>query len=58
MIAIDLSKKRGVDANPKTIQQINYIGNLDLVGNATMVFILEEVKQTILHFSQATVRVL
>ena len=58
MIAIDLSKQRGVDANPKTIQQINYIGNLDLVGNATMVFILEEVKQTILHFSQATVRVL
>ena len=58
MIAIDLSKQRGVDANQKIIQQINYIGNLDLVGNATMVFILEEVKQTILHFLQATVRVL
>ena len=29
MIAIDLSKQRAPDADPKAIQQINFTGNLD-----------------------------
>ena len=29
MIAIDLSKKQALDADPKTIEQINFTENLD-----------------------------
>ena len=58
MVAIDLSNQQAVDANPKTIEQINFTGNPDQAGNTTMFFIIEEVKQTILDFSQGTVQVL
>ena len=57
MIAIDLSKEQMLDADPKTIQQINFSANLDRAGN-TMFFIIEEAKQTILDFLQGTVKVL
>ena len=40
------------------IQQNNFTGNLDWAGNTTMFFIIEEAKETILDFSQGTVRVL
>ena len=33
MIAIDLSKQQALDADPKAIQQINFIANLDRAGN-------------------------
>ena len=33
MIAIDLSKQQGLDADPKAIQQINFTENLDRIGN-------------------------
>ena len=58
MIAIGLSKQKTFDADPKTIQQINFTANLDRAGNTTMFFIIEEAKETILDFSQATVKVL
>ena len=58
MIAINLSKQRALDADPKAIQQINFIENLDREGNTTIFFIIEEVKETILDFSQGTVKVL
>ena len=29
MIAIDLSKKQALDANPKAIQRVNFTANLD-----------------------------
>ena len=58
MIAIDLSKEQALDADPKTIQQINFFANLDRAGNTTMFFIIEEAKQTILDFLQGTVKVL
>ena len=29
MISIDLSKQQALDADPKAIKQINFIGNLD-----------------------------
>ena len=58
MIAIDLSKEQMLDADPKTIQQINFSANLDRAANTTMFFIIEEAKQTILDFLQGTVKVL
>ena len=51
MIAINLGKQQGLDADPRAIQQINFIGNLDCDGNTTMFFILEEAKETVLDFS-------
>ena len=44
--------------DPKVIQQINFTGNLDSNENATVFFIIEEAKVTILDFSQETVIVL
>ena len=58
MIAIDLSKQEALDADPKAIQQINFTGYLDWTGNTTMFFIIEKAKETILDFSQGTVKVL
>ena len=58
MIAIDLSKQQALDANPRAIQQINFTANLDRNGNTTMFFITEEAKETVLDFSQGTVKIL
>ena len=58
MIAVDLSKQKALDFDPKAIQQINFTGNLDRAGNTRVYFILEEVKETVLDFSQGTVKVL
>ena len=58
MIAIDLSKQQALDADPKAIQQINFTANLNQGGNTTMFFIIEKAKETILGFSQGTVKVL
>ena len=58
MIAVDLSKQQALDADPKAIQQINFTANLNRVGNTRVYFILEEAKETILDFSQGTVKVL
>ena len=59
MIVIDLSKQRALDTDPRTMQQINLTGNLERDGNenTAMFFIIEEVKQTVLDFSQETVKV-
>ena len=58
MIAVDLSKQQALDADPTAIQQINFTANLDRAGNTRVYFILEEAKETILDFSQGTVKVL
>ena len=58
MIAIDLSKKQALDADPGAIQQINFTANLVRAGNTTTFFIIEEAKETVLDFSQGTVKVL
>ena len=58
MIAIDLSKQQALDADPRVIQQIHFTANLDRAGNTTMFSIIEEVKETVLDFSQGTVKVL
>ena len=58
MIAIDSSTQQTLDADPRAIQQINFKANLGRAGNATMFFIIEEAKETVLDFSQGTVKVL
>ena len=58
MIAIDLSKQQALDADPRAIQQINFTANLDRGGNTRIYFILEEAKETVLEFSQGTIKVL
>ena len=60
MIAIDLSKQQALDVDPNAIQQINFTGNLawDTIADITMLFVIEEVKETVLHFSQGTVKAL
>ena len=58
MIAIDLSKQQALDADPKSIQQINFSGNLERAGSTTIFFLIEEAKETILDFSQGTVSIL
>ena len=56
LVAIDLSKQQALDADPKAIQQIKFTGNLDQA--ATMFFIIQESKETVLDISLGTVRVL
>ena len=58
MITVDLSRQQALDADPRAIQQINFTANLDRAGNTRVYFILEEAKETILDFSQETVKVL
>ena len=59
MIAIDLSKQKGLNVDVNLlIQQINFIANLERVGDTTMFFIIEEAKETVLDFSQEIVKVL
>ena len=57
-MAIDLSKQQALNTNPKAIQQINFTGNLSGNNNTLIFFIIEEVKETILDFSQGTLKVL
>ena len=57
MITIDLSKQEALNADPKAMQQINFTRNLDRAECTTMLFIIEEAKETALDFSQANVKV-
>ena len=58
MISKYLDKQKELDFDPKAIQQINYTANLDRAGYTIMLLILQEVKETILYFSQRTVKLL
>ena len=58
MISIDLSKQQALDGDPRAILQINITANVDRLWNTTMFFIIEEAKETVLDFSQGTVKVL
>ena len=58
MIAIDLSKQQALDADRKSIQQVNIHGNLDRDGSTTMFFVNEKAKDTIFDFLKRTLRVL
>ena len=58
MIAIDLSKQQALGADQKAMQQIDFTGNLEWDGNTTIFFIIEVSKDTILDFSQWSMRLL
>ena len=58
MIAVDLSRQNELGAHLRAIQQINFTANLDRAGNTTILFIIEEAKETVFEFSQGTVNVL
>ena len=58
MIAIVLGKQQELDADPKATQQIDFFVNLDQDGSTTIIFVIEEAKETVLGFSKETVRVL
>ena len=57
-IAIDLIKQQALDADPGAIQQINFAPSLDRTENTTVFFIIGEAKETVLDFSQETLKVL
>ena len=50
IIAVDLSKKQALDANPRANQQIDFTANIDRAGNTKIYFILEEAKEIKLDF--------
>ena len=58
LIEIGLSKQQKLDAYPKAIKQINFLGNLDREEGTTttMFLIIEEAKET--DSSKGTVKVL
>ena len=58
MIAVELSKQQALDDDLKSIQENKFTSNLNRDGNTTMYSIIKEVKETILDFSQGTVKVL
>ena len=65
LIAVDLSRQKELDADPKAIQQIEFVGQLKnpddaVVANESMfvLTILEKIKETRLKFSQGSVTVL
>ena len=55
---LDLSKRQALDADSKAVQQIIFTGNLSGNNNRLIFFIIEEVKETILHFSEGAVKAL
>ena len=65
LITVDLSRLKELDADPKAIQQIEFVGKLKnpddaIVANESpfVLTILENVKETRLKFSQGRVTVL
>ena len=58
MLLVKAMTTQALDADPRAIQQINFTGNLAREGNMTMFFMCEEAKETVLDFSQRTVKVL
>ena len=55
---MNLSKLQALYADPRAIQQINFTSNLDRTGNTITFFIIDEVRETVLDFSQGTGKVL
>ena len=58
MIASYSFKQQALDVDPRAIQQISFTASIERDGNTTIFFIIEETKETILDFSQGTVKVL
>ena len=55
LVAVDLSKQKELDADPRAIQQIEFKYMLGV--NSTIYWVLEKSKETILEFYKGTVKV-
>ena len=55
LVAVDLSKQKELDADPRTIQQIEF--KYMLRTNSTIYWVLEKSKKTILEFDKGIVKV-
>ena len=55
LVAVDLSKQKELDADPSTIQQIEFKYMLET--NSTIYWVLEKSKETILEFHKGIVKV-
>ena len=55
LVAVDLSKQKELDADPRAIQQIEF--KYMLQTNSTIYWVLEKSKETILEFYKGTVKV-
>ena len=55
LVAVDLSKQKELDADPRAIQQIEF--KYILGTNSTIYWVLEKSKETILEFYKGTVKV-
>ena len=59
MIPKDWVNNKLLTLDPRAIQRIfNFTGNLDRDAITTMFFIIEETKETVLDYSQGTIKVL
>ena len=56
LIAIDLSKQKELDADHRSIQQFEFVGNLPV--RSDMLFVLEQSKETVLEFYKGTAKVM
>ena len=56
LIAVDISKQKELDANPRAIQQIEFYGKLET--NSQVCTVLEKSKETVLEFYKGTAKVL
>ena len=55
LVAVDLSKQKGLDADPRAIHEIEF--KYMLRTNSTIYWVLENSKETILEFYKGTVKV-
>ena len=55
LVAVDLSKQKELDGDPRAIQQIEFTYMLET--NSTIYWVLEKSKETILEFYKGTVKV-
>ena len=55
LVAVDLSKQKELDADPRAIPQIEFKYMLET--NSTMYWVLQKSKETILEFYKGTVKV-
>ena len=55
LIAVDLSKQKELDADPRAIQQIGFDGKLET--NSQVCTVLEKSKETVLEFYRGTASV-
>ena len=56
LIAVDLSKQKKLDPDPRAIQQIEFYGNLET--NSQVSTVLQKSKETVLEFYKGTAKML